>query len=184
MARVSCLFCGRSDLPMTREHVFARWLTQRVGSAGSARVIATVCAQCNAGWMSALEVGFRRLLTGARTGVIPAPDRTTLSRWFTKTAVLIAHARGAALVDAKALVTAMPAGVEVFVARRRRAETKLEYVLDADADRARHVAVLVDDLVGHVAIAGVLTSRHGTRLWPLRSHALRWDTLPVITPVT
>jgi len=46
----------------------------------------------------------------------------------------------------------------------------------------RSVAVLVDDLVGHVAARGRLASRHGTRLWPLRSHTIRWETLPVITP--
>src|SRR5690349_14272439 len=125
---VRCLFCGRLDRQMTREHVFARWLTQRVGAAGAARVIAEVCADCNAGWMSALEVGFRRLLTGSRAGPILAPDRTILSRWFTKTAILLAHARGATLVDANAdVIRAMPDGVEVFIARRRRADAKLEY---------------------------------------------------------
>jgi hypothetical protein len=45
----------------------------------------------------------------------------------------------------------------------------------------RSVAVLVDDLVGHVAARGALASRHGTKLWPLRTHTIRWETLPVIT---
>jgi hypothetical protein len=85
------------------------------------------------------------------------------------------------------LVTGMPDDVEVFLARRRRPRQRLDFVLDAVTDpgggalQVRSAAVLVDDLVGHIAARGTLTSRHGTRLWPLRSHTLRWETLPVIT---
>jgi hypothetical protein len=191
---------------MTREHIFARWLIQQVHGARLipsnatpstadpriGRVVAAVCAGCNAGWMSGLEVSFRRLLFARpRVGTLQAPDRVTLSRWFTKTAVLLAHARGGALVGAThraQLVTGMPDGVEVFVARRRRPRQQLDFTLDVvtagdgDAPRVRSVAILVDDLVGHVAATGTLASRHGTQLWPLRSHILRWETLPVIRP--
>jgi hypothetical protein len=82
----------------------------------------------------------------------------------------------------------MPDEVEVFLARRRRPRQHLDFALDAMADgdgdalRVRSVAILVDDLVGQVAARGTLTSRHGTRLWPLRSHTLRWETLPVRAP--
>jgi hypothetical protein len=81
----------------------------------------------------------------------------------------------------------MPDDIEVFVARRRRPRQHLDFSLDAITDpeagamRVRSVAMLVDDLVGHVATRGTLASRHGTRLWPLRSHTIRWETLPVIT---
>jgi hypothetical protein len=79
----------------------------------------------------------------------------------------------------------MPDDVEVFLARRRRPPQRLDFTFDptteADADAVRSVAVLVDDLVAHVAARGTLASRHGTQLWPLRSHLLRWETLPVIT---
>jgi hypothetical protein len=178
--RVRCAICQRDDVRLTREHVFARWLTQRVGSAGAARVIASVCADCNAGWMSALEVAFRRLLTGPRTGPIAAPDRVALCRWFTKTAVLVADAQDATLVapaDRPALMRGMPGGVEVFIARRRRATPRIRHARDADGS----VAISIDDLVAHVAPPGVLAGHHGTRLWPLRTHAVRWDTLPVVT---
>jgi hypothetical protein len=74
----------------------------------------------------------------------------------------------------------MPDGVEVFIARRRRPPQPVDFALDVDGEDVRSVAILVDDLVAHVAVPGVLASRQGTRLWPLRSHALRWDTLPVI----
>ena len=207
-----CVLCLRADQPMTREHVFARWLVsqlhgaQLVASTASvrgplssavplriARVIADVCAECNAGWMSGLEVSFRHtLFARPRVGSLQAPDRTTLSRWFTKTAVLLAHAHGGTLVGAAhrgQLVGGMPDDIEVFLARRRRPRQRLDFALDlmldreAHAPRVRSVAILVDDLVGHVAARGTLASRHGTRLWPLRSHTLRWETLPVITPL-
>jgi hypothetical protein len=191
---------------MTREHVFARWLVRQVhggrllasdppqgGGVPTriARVTADVCADCNAGWMSSLEMSFRQILFARpRVGTIRAPDRITLSRWFTKTAVLLAEASGGALIGAahrRQLVRGMPDDIEVFLARRRRPRQQLDFALDTMADdnegalRVRSVGVLVDDLIAHVAVRGTLASRHGTRLWPLRSHTLRWETLPVIT---
>ena len=200
----TCVLCLRTDRPMTREHVFAHWLVRQVhggrlvASRPSStaptrigRVIADVCADCNAGWMSGLEVSFRSaLFARPRIGALQQQDRVTLSRWFTKTAVLLAEANGGALIGAAhraQLVSGMPDDVEVFVARRRRPRQHLDFSLDvisdpdASAPRVRSVAILVDDLVGHVAARGTLASRHGTRLWPLRSHTLRWETLPVIT---
>lgn len=204
------MICLRTDQPMTREHIFARWLVRQVRGARLvptdavlapssttemriARVVAGVCAECNAGWMSGLEVSLRQaLFARPRVGALQAPDRVTLSRWFTKTAVLLAHARGGSLVAEKhrpQLITGMPDGVEVFLARRRRPRQHLDFAFDVtaggdrEAPRIRSVAILVDDLVAHVAASGMLASRHGTQLWPLRSHLLRWETLPVITPL-
>ncbi|HEY6958660.1 MAG TPA: hypothetical protein VI814_07545 [Candidatus Limnocylindria bacterium] len=180
---------------MTREHVFAHWLVakthaSRLVSARApdapriSRVIATVCADCNAGWMSGLEVSFRRLaFARARVGPIAPVDRTTLARWFTKTAALLADANGLPLVPRDALPalrTGMPDEVEVYLARRRRTPQRLDFALLPEADRVRSVSITVDDLVAHVAPSGTLAGRHGTRLWPLRTHTLRWDTLPVL----
>ena len=193
----ACVFCGHTDRAMTREHVFAQWLIQKVhGSqiaasnvAGAtplrvSRVFGTVCAVCNAGWMSGLEVSFRRLVFArSRIGPIAAVDRTALSRWFTKTAVLLAAANGASLLDAAdraRLPQGMPQRIEVSLARVRRPRQAIDFAVRATADDTR-VAVLVRDLVAHVAAPGTLDSDHGTRLWPLRTHALRWDTLPVVT---
>ncbi len=204
-----CVFCQRADRPMTREHVFAHWLVRHVHGAQLlasdralrsletttptriARVVAGVCPECNAGWMSSLEMGFRRVLFArSRVGPVGPPDRIALSRWFTKTAVLLAHADGAVLVGAvlrAQLAHGMPEGIEVFLARRRRPPQRLDFAVDATGDQdagavhVRSVAILIDDLVAHVAVRGTLTSRHGTRLWPLRSHTLRWETLPVVT---
>lgn len=200
-----CLLCLRADRPLTREHVFARWLVRQVHGgrllvpaayqgatppARIARVTADVCADCNAGWMSSLEVSFRQaIFARPRTGMVQAQDRTTLSRWFTKTAVLLAHAHGGELIGGthrRQVVAGMPDGVEVYIARKRRPRQQLDFALDLATDRdaavtrVRSVAVVVDDLVGHVAARGSLSGGHGTRLWPLRTHALRWETLPVI----
>jgi hypothetical protein len=205
-----CVLCLRAGRPITREHVFAHWLVRTVRGArlvasdGSAagtpsplppsrisRVIAEVCVECNTGWMSALEVSFRQaVFARPRIGTLPAPDRVTLSRWFTKTAVLLAHAHGGVLVSGAKraqLVAGMPDDIEVFLARRRRPRQQLDFALDVvveqdgQAQRVRSVAILVDDVVAHIAVSGQLTSRQGTRLWPLRSHTLRWETLPVIS---
>ena len=206
----ACVFCGRADRPMTREHVFAHWLVRQVHGArlvpsglsrdnapASAaavrisRVVARVCAACNAGWMSGLEVAFRRtLFARPRVGLLQTPERVTLSRWFAKTAVLLANAHGLELVGATRraqLVAGMPDGIEVFVARQRRPRQRLDFALDVEDTgqeaHVRSVALLVDDLLAFVAERDTFGSRHGTRLWPLRSHTLRWDTLPVITPI-
>ena len=149
------------------------------------RVVAGVCATCNAGWMSTLEMSFRRLIFARpRLGALQAPDRATLSRWATKTAILLAEASGHELIGAPQraqLMSGMPDGIEVFLGRRRRPRQPLDFVLDVAGDEGlRSVTILVADLVVTVAPRGALTSRHGTRLWPLRSHTLRWETLPVI----
>jgi len=196
-----CPFCLRADRPMTREHVFAHWLVRHVhggrlvpsastrGEANVAplriaRVVTSVCADCNAGWMSSLEVAFRRVLFARRrSGPIPAADRVILARWLTKTAVLLTDAQGASLeIDRARLVTGMPEGIDVLLARRRRPPQRLDFALDTDGSRTRSVAILVDDVVAHVASSGVLGGRHGTRIFPLRTYALRWETLPVIAP--
>ncbi|HUQ42673.1 MAG TPA: hypothetical protein VM052_09240 [Candidatus Limnocylindrales bacterium] len=143
--------------------------------------------------MSSLEVSFRQLVFAReRTGSVLGPDRTTLSRWFTKTAVLIAHARGGELVprtERMNLATGMCGDVEVYLARRRRPSQHLDFALDmrggADGPRAhvRAVSIQVSDLLGRVATRDAKATRQGTRIWPLRTHALRWETLPVVTPL-
>lgn len=200
-----CLFCLRADAVMTREHVFARWLVQMIHGArlfptvqttpsmanvSISRVVARVCAECNAGWMSGLEVSFRRIIFARpRAGELPSSDRIALSRWFTKTAVLLAYAWGAefmAPAQRSRIRSGMPNDVEVLIARRRRPRQPLDYALEAESHvgtgtRVRSVGILVGDVLGHVGAPGSLTSAHGTRLWPLRSHTLRWETLPVVT---
>lgn len=204
-----CRFCLRDDVALTREHVFARWLVERlrawrvthgphgpaatVADARLARLVTNVCGTCNAGWMSGLEVSFRQaVFAKSRPERLAEPTRHVLSRWFTKTAVLVADAAGQELIpyaDWPDLTKGMPAGVRVGLARLRRPrqplDLGLEYEGDADDRPARlaSVAVQVADLVGVVTRRSAM-SAPATTLWPIRSHVLRWTTLPVVNRLT
>jgi hypothetical protein len=200
-----CRFCLREDVALTREHVFARWLVERLrawrathaahrpaevaADARIARLVTNVCGTCNAGWMSSLEVSFRQaVFAKSRPERIAEPTRRTLSRWFAKTAMLVAGATQQELVPDELwpeLTDAMPSGIRVGIARVRRKQQPLDVVLEYVAPDANHpaaeltsVAVQVDDLVAIVTRRSSVTP--ATTLWPIRSHVLRWSTLPVV----
>ncbi|HKY50331.1 MAG TPA: hypothetical protein VJP45_03660, partial [Candidatus Limnocylindria bacterium] len=204
VAGAPCQFCLREDVALTREHVFARWLVERLrawqvthpsrvtdGAAADARLsrlVTTVCAACNAGWMSGLEVSFRAAVFGReRPERLAAPTRRVLSRWFTKTAMLIADASGQELVPSQRwpdLTTAMPPHIRVGLARIRRPRQPLDLapVYVAGTRELSGVAVQVDDLAGLVTRGPSVAP--ATTLWPIRSHVLRWSTLPVVNRLT
>ena len=200
-----CRFCLREDVALTREHVFARWLVERLrawrathaahgpsdaaADARIARLVTSVCGICNAGWMSSLEVSFRQaVFAKTRPEQIAEPTRRTLSRWFAKTAMLVADAAHQELVPVDhwpEMTAAMPSGIRVGIARVRRKQQPLELELEyAEADAIHpvrdltSVAVQVDDLVAIVTRRSSVTP--ATVLWPIRSHILRWSTLPVV----
>jgi hypothetical protein len=202
-----CRFCLREDVALTREHVFARWLVARLrawrathtahaadaaADARLARLVTSVCGACNAGWMSGLEVSFRQaVFAKSRADNLAEPTRRTLGRWFVKTALLVAHAANQELVpedDWPELTSAMPGGIRVGLARVRRPRQPLDVVLehgehgDPDEDRSvgrlTSVAVQVDDVAALVTRRSSVTP--ATTLWPIRTHALRWTTLPVV----
>jgi hypothetical protein len=195
----------REDVALTREHVFARWLVARLrawrvthtarasvdaaADARIARLVTNVCGQCNAGWMSGLEVSFRQaVFAKSRTDQVAEPTRRTLSRWFAKTAMLVAHAASHELVPENKwpeLTNAMPGGIRVGLARVRRPRQPLDVGLEYAAPDEMHrtgkltsVALQVDDLVAIVTRRSSVTP--ATTLWPIRSHAMRWTTLPVV----
>lgn len=200
-----CRFCARDDVALTREHVFARWLVARLrawrathaahgpadaaADARIARLVTTVCGACNAGWMSGLEVSFRQaVFAKSRPDHVAEPTRRTLSRWFAKTAMLVAHAANQELVPEDHwpdLTDAMPGGIRVGLARVRRPRQPLDVGLEYGEPDEEHpdgrltsVAVQVDDLVAIVTRRSSVTP--ATTLWPIRSHVLRWTTLPVV----
>jgi hypothetical protein len=83
----------------------------------------------------------------------------------------------------------MPSGIRVGLARVRRPRQPLDVGLGYGAPDEEHpagkltsVAVQVDDLVGIVTRRSSVTP--ATTLWPLRSHVLRWTTLPVVNRLT
>jgi hypothetical protein len=194
----------REDVALTREHVFARWLVERLrawrathaahaahaaADARIARLVVNVCGACNAGWMSGLEVSFRQgVFAKSRPEHLAEPTRRTLSRWFAKTALLVAHAAGQELVpehEWPELRDAMPGGIRVGLARVRRPRQPLDVGLEYarsdqiyQAGELTSVAVQVDGLVAIVTRRSSVTP--ATTLWPIRSHVLRWTTLPVV----
>ena len=203
--RGRCRFCLREDVALTREHVFARWLVVRLrawrathaahgpadaaADARIARLVTSVCGMCNAGWMSSLEVSFRQaVFAKSRPEQIAEPTRRTLSRWFAKTALLVADAAHQELVPEERwpeMKDAMPGGMRVGIARVRRKQQPLDVGLEFAEPGAGHpvaqlasVAVQVDDLVAIVTRRSSVTP--ATTLWPIRSHILRWSTLPVV----
>jgi len=144
---------------------------------------------CNAGWMSSLEVSFRQaVFAKSRPEQIAEPTRRTLSRWFAKTALLVADAAHQELVPEERwpeMKEAMPGGMRVGIARVRRKQQPLDVGLEFAEPEAGHpvaqlasVAVQVDDLVAIVTRRSSVTP--ATTLWPIRSHILRWSTLPVV----
>jgi hypothetical protein len=105
MAR-SCIFCGRR--PITAEHVWPQWLTA-LFTTTTVRVISPrhspkswqtdsvehvyrgVCADCNNGWMAALEQRSRPLLTEMVLGRVielSTHDQAVVAAWAGKTAVV------------------------------------------------------------------------------------------------
>jgi hypothetical protein len=200
-----CRFCLREDVALTREHVFARWLVERLrawrathaahGPADTAadarigRLVTNVCGTCNAGWMSSLEISFRQaVFAKSRPEQIAEPTRRTLSRWFAKTAMLVADATNQELVPQEhwpEMTEAMPHGIRVGIARVRRKQQPLDVGLEYAAPDANQlpaeltsVTVQVDDLVAIVTRRSSVAP--ATTLWPIRSHVLRWTTLPVV----
>ena len=154
-----------------------------------ARLVTSVCGECNAGWMSGLEVSFRQAVFAKTRGDhLAEPTRRTLGRWFAKTATLLADASDQELLpeeDWPKLTKTMPDGIRVGLARVRRARQPLDAALEYDGHdedvpttRLTSVAVQVDDL------AAVVTRRSSvspaTTLWPIRTHTMRWTTLPVV----
>lgn len=105
-----CAFCGSSG-PLSREHVFGQWVSKigldsrpvghRAGPLNRIprdmgiqppyrQTVKNICAQCNNGWMSKLEVTAQRVLTPlllGETGTIAVEDQPAIAMWGQKTAL-------------------------------------------------------------------------------------------------
>lgn len=106
----TCAFCGSTG-KLTREHVFGDWVskigldltpTRHMGGPLNGlprdmgeqppyrQRVKDVCASCNNGWMSRLEVAAQRVLTPlilGETGKIAPDDQGTIAMWAQKTAL-------------------------------------------------------------------------------------------------
>ena len=145
-----CVFCGQSG-KLTNEDAFPRWLIARVFTKGrqvsqrwgkrttmtgftSERqnvTVRRVCATCNNGWMSALEVAARPLLlpwiNGNRTRLL-YEQQQTIATWAVKTTMMLQytpmHRDGLVIPTAHyaalgADPTRPPDGVEVLISIER-----------------------------------------------------------------
>jgi hypothetical protein len=116
---------------MTKEHAIPQWVSKDLGvirvdpmTKGSGAVVRPmngldvvvkdVCASCNGGWMSKLEVGFQHSVSGILTGqgmpiTITPAEQDVLALWATKTGYMIttgtAFATGGAVVPPEHLTT-------------------------------------------------------------------------------
>jgi len=158
-----CLFCqdGFSS-GRTKEHVFPRWLLGHLGvsatemrgrwmegatlyqttknirqqSLGS-MVHGHVCAGCNGGWMSALEVEVRPVLVGLADGTRDVRTLTTrarelLARWTVKTVAALNHASNFHTMvpyeHARAVRTGVPViGTTVFARQMPRVHDRISW---------------------------------------------------------
>jgi hypothetical protein len=120
---MSCLACGETPNPLSKEHVFARWLLEALqyrnapmalyrafndGTSKQERVAFTldsfklkkVCEPCNNGWMSRLEGIAKPILLGLIEGGkcldgLEEEERRILAKWAGKTAIIESYAVGA-----------------------------------------------------------------------------------------
>jgi hypothetical protein len=155
MAGRSCVFCGGPP-PLTREHVLPVWLQEYVGgdepghfrgtwanflgmpmderrASPNSHTLGTVCGECNNGWMSRLESGFKELLPRLERDLNPRrftkAERAVLAKWIVKTGV-VAHLSSnfrrilpEAFPESLAKGTVIPGGIKVFGGRTRPAKT-------------------------------------------------------------
>lgn len=141
--RTRCAFCGERT-PLTREHVWPRWLSSLLGPAAleghvsetdgeitrtwfaptGSMVVKRVCARCNGGWMSRLEEAAKPLLEqlvqGLATTLSPG-DQRVIAAWAHKTLAVCDLATGAPVLQHAAreslLEESIPAGGVVLLAR-------------------------------------------------------------------
>ena len=111
----SCVFCGRSDGKISKEHAWPNWV-RKLFPGGSSVVVGfrepggqlgdlrfaksndmglvtnVVCSACNSGWMSNLENAIESLWTGSirdGTPILLTEDQQVLTaRWALKTAMV------------------------------------------------------------------------------------------------
>ena len=191
-----CWMCDATGTPRAAEHVFPQWLLARLGAAGhtfaggvraAELTVPEVCAVCNTGWMSALEVAFRSVaFEQPRRGPIADTTQLILARWFAKTAVLVHAAAGSADriqdADRHALRRGLPATFTVHLARSSAAGSRIERAVRAED--VASAAIRLGELVGvvHHSPPGPAPrpSRPLLRVAPVQRRRIAWDQLPSV----
>ena len=143
-----CWFCSTETNPLSKEHVFPRWLQRELGlerqtiepirilsdlvTIGSRRpshtlsslTVGGICQDCNNGWMSRLEASAPEVLIENQREAITTEQALLFARWMTKTAICINVSMPYRLLfdkDARhSLNSGMPALTHVFIYRARK----------------------------------------------------------------
>jgi len=226
-----CWFCDRAAGKRSKEHIFPQWLLKHHGAMDErvhpirislplggavasergqrplrAHFNGEVCADCNNGWMSALEVSAAPILTqDPRRGEIAAEDAIILARWFAKTAVNLNVSQPFRLLVDKAarhgLATGIPDGFAVHLFRVREQDGVFDWAQKSpDAatcpqDRVSSMRRLLElTLVTHIRIADLVAvvvyarkplrpadvvTSDGSRIYPASEVSPEWDELPL-----
>lgn len=150
-----CWFCPSEKGRLSNEHIFAKWLLDRLDAnseeftpahfdhqlrlisyrgplTATSLVAGNVCETCNSGWMSALEVAFdAAVFQKPRRGEILVQDRTKIARWFTKTAIAINTSQNYRLLLPKrvrhSVRSGLPDHVSVFLGRVSNPPYKIQF---------------------------------------------------------
>lgn len=109
-----CWFCGVEEAKSTREHVVPLWLQKKLGAESqtiapfrfemltgkltharseyslNSLMCGQVCAKCNSGWMSKLEVATKiPLMALINNQVVEDDDLAVIAQWVAKTAIAL-----------------------------------------------------------------------------------------------
>ena len=222
-----CWMCDGTEGLRAREHIFPRWLLTELNAADEpfhpvhrdflgrpisvrgpiparAFVAGEVCAVCNGGWMSELELLVRPVLfpAGGRNA-LPVEDQPVLARWLVKTAVVLNTAQNYRLMipghARHAVSSGVPGDFGVWLSRHHQSEGALNFgqttgvmsVVPSDqldryqeaAERVYGCALAIGDLAAVIVYAEpgcwAMPSEQMTRLWPSRG-PIAWADLPVL----
>ena len=226
-----CWFCGSTSGTRSKEHIFPQWLLRHYGAMDErvqpvrismalggalaserparplrSHVNGEVCAKCNNGWMSALEVSATPILTQLpRSGPISEEEALILARWFAKTAVNLNVSQPfRLLVDATSrhdLAISVPDRFAVHLFRVREQNGVIDWV-QKSPDTATYSGGPVEEvrrlleltLVAHIRIADLvavvvhapeplcstdITLDGAAQIYPPRGRLLTWEELPL-----
>lgn len=222
-----CVFCGGS--PVTKEHVFPQWLNRyllpgrqqieqaRYGVGGFDKTrqsigldftVKKVCAQCNNGWMSRLEISsvgaLEPLIIRQNLNLISLQQQRQIALWATKTAMMLDQTQQAPLLPLHQLWRmrthqAIPSGTRVWLGscpERSPTVTSLTVISEltdvAAPGTPQPVGFYCPMKIGHLCIYVFLPAvdvviQHArefhlsiARIWPRRSSGLPFP--PLVQP--
>jgi hypothetical protein len=179
-----CLFCGRSGVKLTKEHVYPRWLHRALNIRGPITISAgirpartvsefdlqvrEVCETCNGRWLHDLERAFRSVmllpLNGYGPILLPQPVQLVVALWAVKVWLLLERS----LTPMRGEYVSLEQSPEMFRWLREHSEPVPDtqvWVGAVHAEAASLISFVSPNWVGTppdppVGIAGVFTIGH------------------------